>query len=133
MASDAVFTGVEDSAPPGGAALQHRHWRTRNRLSSGLEALERFLGTAGFDRAPWLAVAFAAGIAAWFDLANAPQWLALVAACLGIGLLGAALMHADGRLPFLRLALLLLPAAVAIGCLTVWTKSEMVGAAAIPR
>jgi competence protein ComEC len=133
MASDAIFTGGEDSAPPGGAALQHRHWRTRNRLSSGVDALERFLGTAGFDRAPWLAVAFAGGIAAWFDLANARQWLALVALCLGMGLIGAAAMRRDGRLPFLRLALILLPGAVALGCLTVWAKSEMVGAPAIAR
>jgi competence protein ComEC len=133
MASDAIFTGVEDSAPPGGAALQHGHWRRRNPLSSGVEILERFLGAAGFDRAPWLAVAFAAGIAAWFGLANARQWLALVAACLGTGLLGAAVMRADGRLPFLRLSAILLPGAVALGCLTVWAKSEIVGAPAISR
>lgn len=133
MASDAIFTGVEDSAPPGGAALQHGHWRRRNPLSSGVEGLERFLGAAGFDRAPWLAVAFAAGIAAWFDLANMGQWLALVALCLATGLLGAATIPPDGRLPFLRLSLILLPSAVALGCLTVWSKSEMVGAAPISR
>lgn len=55
-------------------------------MSSGLRALpravERFLGSAGFDRFPWLAVAFASGIGLWFGLANASQWLALVCACL---------------------------------------------------
>jgi competence protein ComEC len=132
MASDATYSG-EDSAPPIGAALQHGHWRSRNRLSSGLEALERFLGTAGFDRAPWLAVAFAAGIAAWFELANMRQWLALVALCLGMALLAVAVIHRDGRFPFLRLALLVVPGAVALGCLMVWAKSEMVGAPAISR
>lgn len=131
-ASDAIFAEL-DSAAPQGAALQHGHWRRLNRLSSGLEALERFLGTAGFDRAPWLAVGFAAGIAAWFALPNAWQWIALVAACLGMALLAAAVMHSDGRFPFLRLALLVLPGAATLGCLTVWAKSEMVGAPAIAR
>jgi competence protein ComEC len=133
MASDAIFTGVEDSAPPGAAALQHGHWRRRNRLSSGVEALERFLGAAGFERAPWLAVAFGAGSAAWFELANPRQWLALVMLCGGIGLMAAAAMRSDTRVPFLRLALILLPGAVTLGCLTVWAKSEMVGAAPISR
>ncbi|MFT4026386.1 MAG: ComEC/Rec2 family competence protein [Novosphingobium sp.] len=132
MASDATYTG-EDSAPPVGAALQHGHWPTRNRLSSGLAALERFLGAAGFDRAPWLAVGFAAGIALWFELANAWQWLALIGACLGLALVAAAAMRADGRFPFLRLALLVLPGAVALGCLTVWAKSAMVGTPGIAR
>ncbi|MGN6355905.1 MAG: ComEC/Rec2 family competence protein [Novosphingobium sp.] len=102
-------------------------------MSSGLEALERFLGTAGFDRGPWLAVAFAAGIAAWFALANPAQWLALVAACFGTAVLAAAGMHPLGRFPFLRLALIVVPGAVALGCMTVWAKSAIAGAPAIPR
>jgi competence protein ComEC len=102
-------------------------------LSSGLEALERFLGTAGFDRAPWLAVAFAAGIALWFALVNSAQWLALVATCLGAAVLAIAGMRPLGRFPFLRLALIVVPGAVALGCVTVWAKSEMVGTPAIPR
>ena len=133
MASDAIYALVEDSEQPFGAALQHGPWRRRNRLSSGLEAMECFLGTAGFDRAPWLAVGFAAGIATWFALANAQEWLALVALCLGLGLLAAAAMRPDGRLPFLRVALMVLPGVVALGCLTVWAKSEIVGAPAISR
>lgn len=134
MASETTFTGGEGSDPLGdGAALQHGPWRSRNRLSSGLEALERFLGAAGFDRAPWLAVGFAAGIALWFELTNARQWLALVALCLGTVLLTTAALRADGRFPFLRLALLVLPVAVALGCLTVWAKSAMIGAPSISR
>lgn len=131
-ASDASHTG-EDSAPPVGAALQHGPWLSRWRLSSGVAAIERFLAGAGFDRAPWLAVGFAAGIVAWFDLANARQWLALVGLCGAIGLLAAALFRPDGRFPFLRIALLVMPAAIAAGCLTVWTKSVIVGAPAIDR
>lgn len=132
MASDASYTG-EDSASPMGAALQHGHWRRRIRLSSGLAALERFLGTAGFDRAPWMAVAFAAGIAAWFGLSNAGQWLALVALCSGIALLAAATFRVDGCFPFVRVALIVVPVAVALGCLTVWAKSSIVGAPPIAR
>ena len=134
MASEATFTGSEGSDPLGdGAALQHGPWRSRNRLSSGLEALERFLGAAGFDRAPWLAVGFATGIALWFELANPRQWLALVALCMGIALVAVSATRADGRFPFLRLVLLVLPGAVALGCLTVWAKSQMVGGPPISR
>jgi competence protein ComEC len=133
MASDAIFAGVGGSETPEGAALQHGPWRRRNRLSSGCDALERFLGIAGFDRAPWLAVAFAAGIVAWFALANPAQWLALVAAGFGVAALAAAGMSAVGRFPFLRLALIVVPAAVALGCLTVWAKSALVGVPAIER
>src|SRR5690349_1773676 len=120
MASDAILAGVGGSETPEGAALQHGPWRRRNPLSSGLEALERFLQTAGFDRAPWLAVAFAAGIAFWFALANPAQWLALVAACLGVALIGTAAMSSIGRFPFVRLTLIVVPGALALGCLTVW-------------
>lgn len=133
MASDAISAGVGGSETPDGAALQHGPWPSRNPLSSGLDALERFLGAAGFDRAPWLAVAFAAGIAAWFALAGPAQWLALVALCLGAAVLAAALLRIDGRFPYLRLALIVVPAALALGCLTVWAKSELIGAPAIPR
>lgn len=133
MASDAISAGVGGSEAPEGAALQHGHWRRRNRLSSRGEALERFLSTAGFDRAPWLAVAFAGGIALWFVLANPAQWLALIAGSLGLAVVAAAGMHSLGRFPFLRLALIVVPGAVALGSLTVWAKSAMVGAPAIER
>lgn len=133
MASNAILAGVGGSEAPESAALQHGPWRRPNRLSSGLEAVERFLGAAGFDRAPWLAVAFAAGIAAWFTLANPAQWLALTAASLGTAVLAGAGMSGIGRFPYLRLALIIVPGAIALGCLTVWAKSAMVGAPAIER
>jgi competence protein ComEC len=133
MASDAIYTGGKGSNAPWSAALQHGPWRRRNRLSSSLEALERFLERAGFDRAPWLAVAFAAGIGAWFELGNGRLWTALVALCGGIVLLAAAGIRSDGRFPFLRLALITVPAVVALGCVTVWIKSEVVGADPIAR
>ena len=43
------------------AALQ-RPWRMRDTLSRFAGHLEGFLAASGFDRGPWLVVAFAAGI-----------------------------------------------------------------------
>ncbi len=103
----------------------------RWRLSSGVERTEAALAGAGFDRAPWLVIAFAAGIAAWFVLANPWQWLALLALCAASALAALGLLAADGRWPFLRLALVLVPLAVAAGCGVVWTKSALVGATAV--
>ena len=97
------------------------------------EAVERFLGTAGFERGPWLAVAFAAGIAAWFVLVNPWQWLALLAACCGLGVAGLAGLRADGRFPHLRQALVALALMAAAGCVTVWGKSALSGARPIER
>ncbi len=94
---------------------------------------ERFLSMAGFERGPWLAVAFAGGIAAWFALGNRWQWLALLAACLGLGVASLAGFRRDGRFPYLRQALAGVTLLVAAGCLTVWSKSELVGARPIAR
>jgi competence protein ComEC len=133
MASDATFPeqAVGDGDEP--AALQHRHWPSGSGLSSVLRAVERFLGEAGFDRAPWLAVAFAGVIAAWFWLGNRWQWLALVTACLGGSMLAAAALRGEGRFPYLRQALCAVPLMIAAGLTVVWVKSEQVGTPAIPR
>ncbi|MCW1403331.1 ComEC family competence protein [Novosphingobium sp. MW5] len=102
-------------------------------MSSGLDAVERFLCRAGFDRAPWLAVAFAGGIGAWFLLLYRWQWIALIAACAfsAIGLL--ALMREDGRFPYVRQAFASLLLVAAAGCALVWTKSALVGAPPVER
>lgn len=113
--------------------MHHRPWRSRAGLSSVLDAAERFLAGAGFDRAPWLAVAFAAGIAAWFALPNRWNWLALLAGCLSAVLGALAALRADGRFPYLRQAILAVALTLAAGCATVWMKSSLVGEAAIPR
>ena len=102
-------------------------------MSSVLGGVEQFLGRAGFDRAPWLAVAFAGGIAAWFVLDNRWQWLGLIAACLGLALASVAALRGDGRFPYVRQALLWMPLLVGAGCVMVWVKSELVGAVPIAR
>ena len=105
-----------------------RLWRSVGRLSSGAMArIERFLDQAGFDRAPWLAVGLATGIAAWFDLGNRWQWLALVALCLAVALLAWVAMRRDGAYPYIQQAVFSLGLCVAAGCLTVWAKSSFTG------
>lgn len=137
MASEATVPPAADAAPQDGAALQHGPWRRRGGLSSGLRGLlagaEQFLSRAGFDRAPWLAIFFAAGIALWFGLDNMWQWLALVSACLCGAVAALGLLRGDGAFPFLRVAVAASLLAAAAGCLTVWAKSALVGTPAIAK
>jgi competence protein ComEC len=93
-----------------------------------LAALERFLGEAGFERAPWLAVAFGSGIALWFTLPAQGHWLALMAICIGISMASAAILREHGHYPYLRLTGIVIPFVVAAGCGSVWVRSSMIGA-----
>ncbi|MET0588880.1 MAG: ComEC/Rec2 family competence protein [Novosphingobium sp.] len=133
MAFEAALT--PRSAGEGGdsAAMHHRPWRSRAGLSSVLDAAERFLASAGFDRAPWLAVAFAAGIATWFALPNRWSWLALLAGCMSVVLGTLAALRVDGRFPYLRQATMAVALTLAAGCAVVWLKSALVGERAISR
>ena len=112
---------------PDVAAVQQKQWRSRASLSSVAKTIEHFLDNAGFDRAPWLAVGFAAGITLWFFLANLWEWLALICLCLGLALAALVAMRADGRYPFLRQALIAMALMLAAGCATVWAKSSLIG------
>ena len=112
------------------AAVQ-RHWRMPLRLSSIAEFVEQFLSQSGFDRAPWLAVAFAAGIASWFALSSPWQWSAAIGAGLLAAICGMALRSSsDGNQtrPHLRIALISLGLFFAAGTATIWLRSETVGA-----
>ncbi len=114
------------------AALQHISCRScvalSSIVSSAAASTEHFLDKAGFDRAPWLAVGYGFGIAAWFNLASHWQWLALIALCLGGGLLAQMLMRREGAYPFLRQAIMVMALMIAAGCMTVWAKSVLAGA-----
>ena len=117
------------------AALQ-RHWRMAPRLSSVAELTDRFLASSGFDRAPWLTVAFAMGIACWFVLAGPWQWSAAVGAGLIAALAGAALWqdnHGVSGRPHLRQALISLGLLFAAGIAVIWMRSEIAGAEPIER
>lgn len=128
-----AWLAPDDSATTLGAALQQAHWRSLRGLSSGVEMIEHFVERAGFDRAPWLAVAFGGGIAAWFGLPGPWAWLALLGGAGGVMVGALAAMRPDGRYPYLRQALASLALALAAGCGTVWAKSELVGMAPIAR
>ena len=116
-----------------GAAMQHGPWRRRAGLSSALAGIEAFLAGSRFDRAPWLAVAFGAGIGAWFGLSGPMQWIALLLACAAAMLASLAFLRADGAFPFLRQALLAVPLMLAAGTGAVWSKSALVGREPIAR
>lgn len=133
MAGEAESASFEASFSGAGAAMQHRPWRKHCSLSSALARFESFLAGQGFERAPWVAVGFGAGIAVWFQLDGPWQWLALLAAGAGTGLAALALLPVNGRFPFIRQALTVMALVLAAGCATVWTKSSLVGAEPVAR
>lgn len=117
----------ESSHAKDNVALQ-RPWRIRAHLSSMACGVERFLTQAGFDRAPWLAVVFMAGISLWFVLPTRMGWG--VAAFCGVGVAVAAHLfwrHDDGRV-HLRLALISVGLCLAAGIAVIWARSAMIGA-----
>ena len=118
---------------PDCAAPQQKHWLNPARLSSGLAHIERFLAASAFDQAPWLVVAFAAGIAGWFAGANVWQWTGLIALGLAAAMGAAACLPPDGTTPYLRRAVIAAAVVMALGCGFVWAKSALVGAVPIAR
>jgi competence protein ComEC len=118
---------------PVDAALQQSPWRKSARLSSAADAAERWLAQAGFDRGPWLAVAFAAGIAAWFVLAGPVEWVLGASGCL-LGALGAlALWRGHPGRQRLMAACVAVGVVGAAGLAVIWARSAMVGAPALDR
>ncbi|QYU69784.1 hypothetical protein J4558_06550 [Leptolyngbya sp. 15MV] len=97
-----------------------RTWRKGARLSSMADRIEGFLAQAGFDRGPWLTIAFAGGIAAWFVLAGPWQWLAAAGASLLAVIAAAAIWRDVAGRTALRLAVVTLglaaPPPMATGC-----------------
>ncbi|MFM7349033.1 MAG: DUF4131 domain-containing protein, partial [Erythrobacter sp.] len=96
------------------------------------DAAERFLGEAGFERAPWLAVVFVAGILAWFALPGPWQWCGAIAGGVGLALAARALWPpgsaADEARGTLRLAMVACGLVFAFGIAVIWARSAMIGA-----
>ncbi len=117
----------------GDAALRHTPWRKRASLSSVGDQIEAFLEQAGFDRGPWLAVAMAGGIGAWFVLDTPVKWL--IAIVLGLMLALGAVAAWRGRDDRNRI----MAAAVSLGLVfsfgagLIWARSELVGQPALER
>jgi len=131
-----MATGVPE-VPLGGGPVEadaaaQRNWRSAARLSSAADRAEAFLAAAGFDRGPWLAVAFAGGIALWFALAISWQWIAAIgtAALAAIG--AQALWRGREDRANLRLGCVSLAIMVCAGIAVVWLRSATVGAEPIP-
>lgn len=131
--------GEDPGGPDTAAQRRARPWQTGGHLSSaagairqGLDAGERFLGAAGFDRAPWLAVLFAGGIVCWFSLPQMWQWCAALAGSAGAALAALVLWPpgsaADETRANLRLAVLTCGLVFALGIAVVWARSAIVGA-----
>ncbi len=118
---------------PGDAALQQPPWRKAARLSSAADAAERFLARAGFDRGPWLAVALAGGIAAWFALPDPGWWVTAIAAGLIVALGALALWRGSNARVNLTIACVGTGLLVAFGVALIWARSELVGSQPIER
>src|SRR5690606_36308126 len=86
-----------------------------------------------FDRGPWLAIAFAGGIAAWFVLDGPLEWVLMASGCM-LAVLGAVTMWRG-----LEARAHVLAAVVSVGLLMaaglgiVWTRSALTGAEPIDR
>ena len=125
---NAPFVPLGEAEPAAHVAPQ-RPWQRGRGLSSWADAAEGFLERAQYDRGPWLAVAFAAGIAAWFLLPDAGDWLWAMA--LGSGLAAVGWLHwrgSEGR-ALSRLAAVALGLAFVLGMAVIWARSELVGTA----
>ncbi|WP_248005849.1 ComEC/Rec2 family competence protein [Novosphingobium sp. HR1a] len=133
MGTHAATCEIPPPESPGTAALQHGPWTAKGLLSRVLAVVERFLSGAEFERAPWVTVAFATGIIAWFWLPSAPAWAGLCGALVAICAICYASFPLRVVYPHLGRALSLLPLVVVAGCLVVWARSELVGQPAIER
>ncbi|MBX7540611.1 ComEC/Rec2 family competence protein [Qipengyuania sphaerica] len=118
--------------PAADAAVQ-RPWRMRAAMSRFADAIEGFLARSGFDRGPWLVVAFAAGIGTWFVLASPWQWVMAAAAGILFSLGAIALWKVEDDRAHLRLAICAIGLAFAAGVAIIWARSEMVGAEPLDR
>ncbi len=136
--------GDDPGSSPAARVVPARPWQSGAGMSSvgagraGLlaarmaDGAERFLAGAGFDRAPWIAVLFIAGILAWFALPGPAHWIAGMAAGGGLALGAARLWPArsadgDARV-HLRTALIAGGLVFALGIAVIWARSAIVGA-----
>jgi len=133
MASHAAHPSLPPPSGEQSAALQHRQWNSARLLSRGLAAIERFLASSRTERSPWLAVAFGTGIVTWFALPTWWHWAAALSTMLALCAVIALLISRRSEVPYIRQTLLFGVLVIAAGGLTVWVRSELVGAQPIDR
>lgn len=100
------------------------HWRVHFLLP-----IERWLETERDQLALWIPVALGTGIAAWFVLPNATQWIAFLLGAVATTFAGAA-FPSTARLGRVVMAAGLL---AALGCALVWWRAERVAAPVLAR
>ncbi len=110
-----------------------RPWRMRELLSRFADRSETMLAQAGFDRGPWIAVAFAGGIGLWFALDSPWQWSATIGLLMLIALAAIALWRDRDERAHLKLATVAAAIVIAAGLAIVWARSELIGAEPIER
>ena len=118
---------------PADAALRQRPWRMDARLSSVGDAADAALAKAGFDRGPWLAIAFAGGIAAWFVLDDPAQWIGFAGLCLLVAVGAVALWRGNDRRGQVLTAVVAIGLLAAAGLGIAWARSAMAGAEPLGR
>ncbi|HET8612301.1 MAG TPA: ComEC/Rec2 family competence protein [Sphingomonas sp.] len=91
--------------------------------------VERWLEAEREQLMLWLPVGFVAGVAGWFWLPGPAAWIGLIAAAMGLALLGFAI----GRGGRGARALALFALTVAIGCALVWGRAERAAAPVLGR
>lgn len=101
----------------------------RGRLTRAVSRAEAFLDAERDQLALWLSVALGVGIAAWFILPGAAQWVAWILGMLGIAL-GAFLLPVGGRL---RRVILIAAIAAAFGSGAIWMRATWVSAPVLTR
>lgn len=133
MASNAAPQVPLSGEPSARDAALQRPWRKWSRLSSGLDEADAFLGRTGHDRGPWLAVAFAAGIAVWFVLPTHFEWIGAIVGGIVLAICGTFVGRTHDAWPHMRLAAICLGLAFAFGIAVIWTRSGLIGATPIAR
>jgi len=138
LAEDPFRPEAETDRAENDAASRRPLWRKLARLSSirsdaAGDAAEQFLAQAAFERGPWVAVALAAGIAAWFWLGGPGAWIAAMAGGAILALAGLALWKGEDGRVHLRIACVTVGLVFAIGVALIWTRSELVGATPLDR
>ncbi|MEL7218042.1 MAG: ComEC/Rec2 family competence protein [Pseudomonadota bacterium] len=110
----------------GGAARPFANWN----IAAGAE---HFLASAGFDRAPWLAVVFVAGNLSWFALPTPWLWMGAIGSALLCAIAAIAVWRGDNERSHLRQAVVACSLLFAAGVAVIWLRSEIVGAEPLER
>lgn len=133
MASEAQPDAIAQARRVSGPGRRRGPWAILRHLSSAARQLDTFVEGRPFERGNWLVVAFAAGIVLWLVLPSMWHWAAVIALCAAVAMMALAILSKEGDFAWLRASLVALPVMVAAGCLTVWSKSAIVGTPPIAR